>query len=475
MKYDRIVSYITEWPWAITEGKLEAIKDLIALRVNGFTLTPQEIEARIGEKRNGSGSTIAGDGAVAVVPVFGMLAHRMNLFTDFSGGTSTERLAEDIRELTEDESIETIVLDIDSEGGIIEGIPELWSVIFQARQKKRIIASANALAASAAYWLATAAHEIVVTPSGSVGSIGVLNIHMEESKAIEDSGVTVTVTKAGKYKGEGNPFEPLTDDAKGYIQNRVDEAYSMFVRDVAKGRGVSVGEVRKGFGEGRLVSAKDAVEAKMADKIGTLHQTLARLTRRKGRKSMVSVALQGERICMLGASGEIVMSAPRELASQLEWAGIQEILVAGVVPRSPTNEWAPEDEAWSAPTLKDFTDQPWEELSDGEKRRIAGHFLWSPAMPPERFSDLKGPHHRASDGKVVWNGLSNLVARFNQLDIPSEDKPAAKRQLRGHYRDGGKDIPDVLQGEEIKEETVSQASSEMRKRRLRAAGLRKLA
>jgi signal peptide peptidase SppA len=181
----------------------------------------------------------------------------------------------------------TIVLDIDSEGGSVEGTPELWTAIYDARQRKSVVAVANSMMASAAYWLGSAATEIVSTPSGSVGSIGVLHVHAEESKALEDAGIKLTVTKAGKYKGEGSPFEPLTDEAKDFIQSRVDEAYSMFVKDVAKGRGVPVNEVRKAYGQGRLLGAKEAKELGMIDRIATLDETIERYAGKTGEAALM--------------------------------------------------------------------------------------------------------------------------------------------------------------------------------------------
>jgi signal peptide peptidase SppA len=286
MKYPRIVSYVCDRPWAILEEKLQAIAEFVSLYANGFTLTPKDVEARVGEKKSRQGRT---KGAVAVVPVMGVLSHRANMLSDISGGTSTEVLAQDIRMLAANDSIASIILDIDSEGGNVEGITELWKEIYDARQQKNVVAVANAMAASAAYWIGSAATEFVATPSGSVGSIGVLHVHAEESKALEDAGIKLTVTKAGKYKGEGMPFEPLSDDAKDFIQGRVDEAYSMFVKDVAKGRDVPVAEVRKGYGQGRLLGAKEAKDLGMIDRIATLDETVSRLAS-KGADRVVTIA-----------------------------------------------------------------------------------------------------------------------------------------------------------------------------------------
>jgi signal peptide peptidase SppA len=136
---------------------------------------------------------------------------------------------------------------------------------------------ANTLAASAAYWLASAASELVVTPSGEVGSIGVFAIHEDYSAALDRVGVKVSLISAGKYKTEGNPFEPLGEEAQAAVQGTVNDYYDMFIRAVARGRGVSQADVIAGFGEGRVVMAEQAVRLGMADRVATIDEVIGGL------------------------------------------------------------------------------------------------------------------------------------------------------------------------------------------------------
>lgn len=110
--------------------------------------------------------------------------------------------------------------------------------------------------------------------------------------------------------------------------------------------------------------------------------------------------------------------------------------VAGVSPRNVSTELADKGEKWSAPGLADFTDKAWGDLTDDEKRKIAGHYAWSAEMPPAAFGSLKLPHHRASDGKVVWKGCTAAMARCMQsgTDIPDEDRKKVYNHLAAHYR-----------------------------------------
>jgi len=253
--------------------------DLIAFRASGGTLTEEEIQARIGAVTH---PQQARNGAVAVLPLHGVMAQRMNMMSAMSGGTSTEQFGKAFTAAVADPAIGGIVIDIDSPGGSVFGVQELWQTVMNARGQKPVIAMANSMAASAAYWIATAADEIVVTPGGQMGSIGVLTAHSDMSAQLEMVGEKVTLISAGKKKVDGNPIEPLSAAARDDLQASVDTYYSSFVQSVAKGRNVAPGAVRSGFGQGGMVGAAEAVAQGMADRIGTLEVAIARAGGRRG-------------------------------------------------------------------------------------------------------------------------------------------------------------------------------------------------
>ena len=283
MRYEHLAQAVFNEPWAIKPEMYATICELVRFRVNGGQLTAEEIEDRIGAAPTRRGA--ARNGAVAVLPLYGIVAQRVNLMMNMSGGTSTELFGKAFREAVNDPSIGAIVIDVDSPGGSVFGITELWQTIMDARGSKPIVAVVDSLAASAAYWIASAADEIVITPGGEVGAIGVLTAHEDLSGAQEQAGVKMTLISAGKKKVLGNPFEPLSDEARASIQEKVDAYYSMFVNSVARGRGVPLSEVRSGFGEGATVLAADAVRLKMADRIGTLDSTIGRLIGRQANRT----------------------------------------------------------------------------------------------------------------------------------------------------------------------------------------------
>ena len=269
-----VLQAFMETPWAILPSKLAMLDEIVTRHVNGEKLSAEEIQARVNGAVSPQNTQINN---VAVLRVFGTIAPRTSMLTNMSGGTTAEALGRQFDEFVKDPQVSAIVLDVNSPGGQVGGIEELSNKIFGARGTKPIVAVANHLMASAAYWIGTAADEIVVTPSGEVGSIGVFAAHQDISAQLEKDGIKVSLIKAGKYKAEANPYEPLTDEARAAIQQNVSEIYGSFVDAVARNRAVKPATVRNGFGEGRVVSAKQAVELGMADRIGTLDYVINQL------------------------------------------------------------------------------------------------------------------------------------------------------------------------------------------------------
>lgn len=289
-QYLRVLQAVTATPWAILPAKLAIIRDLLAFRATGGVLSADEVKDRLTstssatEAASARPETRSQATSVAVLPIIGTIIPRADLITESSGAFSIQRFKKAFRAALADPEIGSIVLDVDSPGGQVGGVMEMAAEIFEARAStssatgsangKRIVAVANGLAASAAYWLASAADELVVTPSGEVGSIGVFAMHQDISAYLEKEGVKVDLIHAGKYKTEGNPYEALGEEARGAIQARVDEYYEMFVGDVARNRGTTPTAVMGGFGEGRVVGAETAVRLGMADRVATFDDVI---------------------------------------------------------------------------------------------------------------------------------------------------------------------------------------------------------
>jgi HK97 family phage prohead protease len=127
--------------------------------------------------------------------------------------------------------------------------------------------------------------------------------------------------------------------------------------------------------------------------------------------------------------------------ASIELMSVSSRIERGVSPKNVSEETAPMDESWSRPTLGDFSDELWDDLSTGERRKIAGHFAWATAAVPDTFGDMKLPHHRASDGYVVWRGVVAAAGRLDQTSFPSEDMDAVKRHLANHFKEFDRTAP----------------------------------
>lgn len=290
MGIERIISAMCGDVWVIDPDKLEAICEVLNVRLAGGFRSDSEIQAAVAQakenvstryKSAAGGRVDTTGGNVAVLTLYGTLAQRCGCWD--SGAVSVERFGKNFDAAMNDPSVGSIVIDIDSPGGSVFGIEEMAERIYSARGRKNVVAVANSWAASGAYWIAAAANSIVVTLGGEVGSIGVFCIHQDLSNAYQQIGVKHTIIKAGKHKAEATPFEELDPAAKQYIQERVSETYDVFVKAVAKFRGVKVAEVKENFGQGRMKMGKAAVKSSMADSIGTLDSVIAGLLKNKNK------------------------------------------------------------------------------------------------------------------------------------------------------------------------------------------------
>lgn len=214
---------------------------------------------------------------VMVIPLTGVITPQGSFFDFLFGGSGgLAGFREQLAAAATNEDVTAIVLDVDSPGGMADMVPETAEMVRQVREVKPVVAVVDTNMMSAAYWIGSQA-EVVVTPSGYAGSIGVYRTHVDESGLNDKIGIKVTYVSAGKYKTEGNPDEPLGRTGQRAWQQQVDDVYDDFVRDVALGRGVSEDAVRSGFGEGRSLRGTRAVAAGIADRVGTYEQVVSEL------------------------------------------------------------------------------------------------------------------------------------------------------------------------------------------------------
>lgn len=260
-------------PWAITEQALQALIESARARIGAGR---DDLKAAWADDLEPDEAKARPTGGVGVIPIRGTLKqHPASSFFDFLfGGSSYEGIAEQLRAFLADSAVRAIVLDIDSPGGSTYGMSELANEIMDARGSKPIVAVANSMACSAAYGIGAACDALYLTPGGVVGSVGVFMVHADISKALEAEGVDITLISAGRFKTRGNEYQPLEAEDVAHFQAIVNETYSQFVKDIARGRGVTPDAVRKGFGEGDVVTAANAKKLGMVDGVMTFAQVV---------------------------------------------------------------------------------------------------------------------------------------------------------------------------------------------------------
>lgn len=262
-------------PWAILPDKLTEIQGIYATHLRGEKIDLKAIEAKLGEPLDNQADGYDVVNGVALLPLEGVLAKRMNLFTKISGGTSTELAAADFKEALDRTDVRAIVLAIDSPGGTIDGTQNLSRVIFEGRGRKPIVALVNGMMCSAAYWIGAAADEILLANDTSlVGSIGVVASHVDMSKMEEKAGFKTTEIVAGKFKRIASQYAPLTEAGRATMQEQVDHFYSVFVTDISTYRGVSVDTVLKEMADGRVFIGQQAIQAGLVDGVATEEQLI---------------------------------------------------------------------------------------------------------------------------------------------------------------------------------------------------------
>lgn len=286
-----VLQWILEHKWAITPTALQTIisvverdndlsMETIAKAIHGsawerYITKDGEINYGALEGSNypildGTRRVSFADG-IAILPVIGPIFPRANLMT-MSGGSSIQSLAYDFNVALESDAVKSIILNIDSPGGEITGVNDFADMIYAARDKKPVISYVYGLGASAAYWLASASSEIVLSPTAEVGSIGVVAGYSDRRKEKEKRGITdiEIVSSQSPYKRP----DPATTGGRAQIQELVDSLADVFVGAVAKNRGIESSKVLENYGQGKMFVGEEAVRRGLVDRIGSLESVI---------------------------------------------------------------------------------------------------------------------------------------------------------------------------------------------------------
>jgi hypothetical protein len=268
-------------PWAILPPRLEQIHGIHAAWARGESVDVAAVEAKIGRPlvNDPQGYTVQ-DGA-ALIPMRGVMAPRMNMMTQVSGGTSTQLFVRDVRAALEDPSVKSLVIMADTPGGAVNGTQRAAAAVMAARGVKPIATYVEGMMASAGVWVGTAADLIMMESATSqAGSIGVVATHVDSSKQEEAMGIKITEIVAGKYKRAASQHSALTELGRQTLQDEVDYLYGLFAGDVATQRSTSIEQVLANMADGRMFIGQQAINAGLVDGIATLEETISILNDR---------------------------------------------------------------------------------------------------------------------------------------------------------------------------------------------------
>jgi capsid assembly protease len=264
-------------PWAIVPDKLLEMQAVYATHLRGEKIDLDAVEARLGRPlANEQKAYQLQEGTgVAVLEISGVISPKANMFTRVSGGAAASMLQQQVQSMLADRKVQSVVLDMDTPGGNVLGIPALANAVRDLAAAKPTVAVSTGVMASAGYWIGSAANAIYMSGTTDVmGSIGVVATHSYDPRRSE---VQTTEVTAGRYKRMASERSPLSPEGKAYMQAQVDEIYRVFVETVATNRRVDVEQVLSKMADGRIFTGQQAIDAGLADGVATVDRIVAML------------------------------------------------------------------------------------------------------------------------------------------------------------------------------------------------------
>jgi signal peptide peptidase SppA len=284
-----LAEYAFGTPWALDAGVFDRAQTILLRHLAGHKGSAEDIEAAIGRPAPSLADQeqrYEARGGVAIIPIGGVIdKHAQNvnaICTD--RGTSTEAIQKDIRTALGDETVHTLLFQIESPGGSISGLKETADLVRAASATKRTVAFYDGMACSAALWLGAQCQECYATETALVGSIGVYSSMVDSEKWAEQEGLKVHKLTTGKFKGAGLPGTAITPEQVAEGQARVNEYFAMFVEAIMVGREMSREAVLE-IADGRTWIGQRAIDAGLVDGLATFPTLLAELTAGHNRQS----------------------------------------------------------------------------------------------------------------------------------------------------------------------------------------------
>jgi signal peptide peptidase SppA len=278
MRFAHLAQRLFNVPLAIRPEKAEIIMAVLAerlgissiVRADGKALTPMAFDWFEDDDDGGTSARAPSTGydniaGIARIEISGTTVQKLGTLHPYSGMTGYDGIRENFFAALTDPAVNAVMLDIDSPGGEVAGLMDLTDAMYAARGTKPVWAVLDENACSAAYAMASAADHITVPRTGVAGSVGVLMLHVDWSRALERDGLTVTFITHGARKSDGYPELPLSDEARTAFQEQIDVMGELFVQTVARNRGMPPDAIRS-MQAGTFLGAA-AVRANLADEV----------------------------------------------------------------------------------------------------------------------------------------------------------------------------------------------------------------
>ncbi|MSM38281.1 MAG: signal peptide peptidase SppA [Geobacter sp.] len=216
----------------------------------------------------GDGSTLIKESGIGLVEVRGVIL-------------DSQETVKQLHDFGKNDKIKAVVLRIDSPGGVVGPSQEIYQEVKKLAARKKVIVSMGSVAASGGYYIAAPATLIMANPGTITGSIGVLMKFSNIEGLLDKIGMKAFTLKTGKYKDAGSPLRPMSDEEKTLLQGVIESTHGQFVKAVAEGRRLPVGQVQA-IADGRIFSGEQALELKLVDRLGSLQDAIEEAGRLAG-------------------------------------------------------------------------------------------------------------------------------------------------------------------------------------------------
>ena len=274
-------------------------------------------------------------GNVGIIDIRGSLVNGNAGFMSYFGVTGYGDIREALVAALQSPQVNAILLNIDSGGGAVAGVHETAQLISRVDKVKPVFSYNGGTEASAALWLGSSARTSYVAETALTGSLGIIMVHAERSKQLEQDGVKVTVIRAGTEKALANSYEPLSKEAKAALEHKAEALYDVFLGHVAQQRGMTNTAADSKFGQGREFVGKQAVEAGLVDYTGTLEDAYSKASAAGAKIASKTASKATSNARPIGPKAENYSSLTANLPQVLS---LEQSLASAMVDNAPTIE-----------------------------------------------------------------------------------------------------------------------------------------